>query len=217
MCKEGDGDNGCMTRVLVTGFESFGGDRVNASQEAVARIDVEALRARGVEVIRETLPVTFVGGPDALEAAIGQHLPDVVVCVGEAGGRGEVTPELNAVNDQVARIADNDGRQPAGALDDGPAVLTATLDPAQLVTAIRDAGIPARVSEDAGRYVCNAVFRASLTRFSGPAAFIHVPAYREVGIAVTGAETDDVAPVVAELTFDDLGRALTAALGSLAG
>lgn len=205
-----------MTRVLVTGFEPFGGDSVNASQEAVARIDVEDLSRRGLEVTRVTLPVAFVGGPDALEAAIAAHRPDAVICVGEAGGRHEVTPERYAVNDQVARIPDNDGQQPVGHLDGGPRVLDARIDPQRLADAIQAAGIPARVSEDAGRFVCNAVFRASLVRFFGPAVFIHVPAYRASGVAGTGAETDEAAPVTTELTFDDLGRALTAAVASLA-
>lgn len=205
-----------MTRVLVTGFEPFGGDSVNASREAVARIDVEALRLRGVDVATATLPVSFAGGPDALESAIVEHRPDVVICVGEAGGRAEVTPELNAFNEQVARIPDNDGQQPSGPLDEGPAVLTARLDPAVLTAAIAASGIPARVSEDAGRFVCNAVFRAALTRFEGPADFIHVPASRETGVSGTGGETDALAPVASGLSFDDLGRALTAALGTLA-
>lgn len=205
-----------MTRVLVTGFEPFGGDAVNASAQAVARIDVAGLRRLGVDVVAVTLPVSFQGGPDALEAAIRAHRPDVVVCIGEAGGRKAVTPELNAVNEQVARIADNDGQRPSGPIDDGPETLKATLPPEGLAKAMAAAGIPAEVSEDAGRFVCNTVFRAALASFDGPADFIHVPAYRETGVAGTGAETDVASPVASELTFDDLGRALTAAIASLA-
>lgn len=203
-------------RVLVTGFEPFGGDAVNASREAVARIDLASLLALGVEAIPVTLPVSFIGGPDALAEAVAEHRPDAVICVGEAGGRTDVTPELNAVNDQEARIADNDGQQPSGPLDDGVEVLTARIDPETLAAAIRAAGLPASVSEDAGRFVCNAVFRAALVRFDGPADFIHVPGVRETGTAGTGAETDDAAPVTSGLSYDDLGRALTAALASLA-
>ncbi|WP_145952785.1 pyroglutamyl-peptidase I [Tessaracoccus aquimaris] len=200
--------------VLVTGFEPFGGDTSNASGDAVA-----LLRERGVpgvDLITATLPVGFASGPAALRTLIARHRPDAVVAVGEAGGRAAVTPEMWAVNAQVARIADNDGLRPTGPIDDGPERLAARLDVPALVAAIRATGVPAEASEDAGAFVCNAVFRAALTGFDGPAGFVHVPAVREGATAMVGAETDDAAPVAADLTVDDLATALAAVLRAIA-
>lgn len=178
-------------RVLITGFEPFGGERFNASGEAARRLAL-GYRRDGVELVTEILPVSFERGPAALRSAIAAHGPDVVLAVGEAGGRRVVTPETTAVNDQQARIPDNDGATPSGPLDDGPRTLPSRLPVEALVLAVRGIGVPAEASDDAGRFVCNAVFRAALTGFAGPAGFVHVPALRPVGRAAVGAETDPV-------------------------
>lgn len=99
---------------------------------------------------------------------------------------------------------------PSGPIDAGPQRLASRLDVDALVAAVRQAGLPAESSEDAGRFVCNAVFRAALTGFDGPAGFVHVPAVREGRTATVGAETDAKAPVQSDLTFDDLATALDA-------
>ncbi len=177
------------TRVLLTGFEPFGGDAVNASGEAV-RLLAESFDDPAIELITAILPVSFRGGPVAVRALILEHHPDAVIAVGEAGGRGAVTPELWAVNEAVARIPDNDGQCPEGVLDEGPERLATRLDVPALVTAIDAVGVPAELSADAGRFVCNAVFRTVLTGSDVPAGFIHVPALRSSGTAGVGAETD---------------------------
>ena len=202
-------------RVLITGFEPFGGDAVNASGEAVLRL-AGKFDDPAVELVAAIIPVGFTSGPNALRGLIAEHRPDVVIAVGEAGGRSAVTPEVWAVNDQVARIPDNDGARPVGPLDAGPERLRTRLDVGGLVAAVRAVGVPAEASEDAGRFVCNAVFRAALTGFDGPSGFIHVPAVREDGVATVGAETDRVAPIAAPMSIDDLVVALSAVLRSLA-
>lgn len=198
-------------RVLLTGFEPFGGDDVNASAVAVERA-AAGWTDPATGLIAEILPVAFVSGPAALRAALERHQPDALISVGEAGGRAVVTPERWAVNAQMARIPDNDGAQPSGPIDDGPHRLPARLDVDALAEAIAQAGVPAEVSDDAGEFVCNAVFRAALTGFDGPTVFIHVPAWRPDGIAGVGKETDGSAPVDAELGPDDLAKALQAAV-----
>ncbi|SHI75744.1 pyroglutamyl-peptidase [Tessaracoccus bendigoensis DSM 12906] len=205
-----------MTRVLVTAFEPFGGDAVNASGEAVARL-AASWADPTVELVKEILPVSFERAPLALADAIRGHRPDAVVCIGEAGGRVAVTPERHAVNERVARIADNDGAMLDGPIDGGPDVLETRLDVAGIVAAVRSLGVPAEGSEDAGRFVCNTVFRSVLTLFDGPAGFIHVPAVRDVGEATVGAETDAAAGRRSlEMTFEDLALALDAVVRCVA-
>ena len=196
-------------RVLITGFEPFGGDTANASGQAVLRL-ARRFDDPDLELVHAVIPVSFLGGPEALRRLIAEHDPDVVVAVGEAGGRSAVTPEQWAVNEQVARIPDNDGAQPSGPIDTRPQRLASRLDVDALVAAVLQAGIPAESSQDAGAFVCNAVFRAALTGFDGPAGFVHVPAVRDCGAATVGAETDAKAPVQSGLTFDDLATALEA-------
>ncbi len=207
-------------RVLVSGFEPFGGDVANASADAVRAL-ADGWAHPTVELRTVILPVTFDGAPAALADAIAREEPDVVLCVGEAGGRLAITPERWAVNERQARIPDNDGQQPSGPIDDGGLRHEARVDVDAMVAAMRAAGIPAEVSEDAGRFVCNAIFRAALTGFDGPAGFIHVPALRARGEALVGAETDPEPPPGRDAggervtTVAELVTALTAAIDTL--
>ncbi|MFT3889106.1 MAG: hypothetical protein QM713_13210 [Arachnia sp.] len=205
-------------RVLVTGFEPFGGDDANASADAVRAL-AAADAIPGVELVTAILPVSFARAPAALAAAVESTRPDAVLSVGEAGGRTAVTPERFAANERVARIPDNDGARPAGPIDDGPELLAGGLDVDAAVAACRAAGVAAEPSDDAGRFVCNAVFRAALTCFDGPAGFVHVPALRASGASArVGAETDEnpAAPGPTDaLTVLDLARALGAVISTL--
>lgn len=202
-------------RILVTGFEPFGGDGINASGEAMGLL-VTRFDDPTVDLVAALLPVSFTRAPQVLRALIERHRPDAVVAVGEAGGRAAVTPELVAVNDQVARIPDNDGARPEGPIDEGPWRLPTRLDAPALVAAVKALGLPAELSEDAGRFVCNAVFRTALTAFDGPAGFVHVPAVRYVGVAEVGAETDDAAPRDSGMTMDEVADALAAVVTAVA-
>lgn len=166
-------------KALVTGFEPFGGDGVNPSQEAVARLP---RRLGGLEVATRILPCAFEYAIPALADAVAVTAPDIVLCIGLAGGRSELSLERVAINLDDARIPDNDGAQPidrpivAGA----PAAYFATLPIKAAVLALREAGLPAAVSNTAGTFVCNHVFYGlmHLAASGGRAmrgGFLHVP------------------------------------------
>lgn len=203
-------------RALVTCFEPFGGDVENASREA-ARALAERWAASGVEVVVEELPVVFDGA--AFERAVGCHRPDLVLCVGEAGGRTAITPERQAVNEMRARIPDNAGAQPDGEpVVVGAPEIRELKDLAEAATeALVQAGWAATTSDDAGRYVCNATaFRAY--GLDVPALFVHVPALRSAGEATVGAETSGSGEAEgrAASSFEELGEALAVVLTRLA-
>ncbi|MEU4247830.1 pyroglutamyl-peptidase I [Amycolatopsis sp. NPDC026612] len=166
-----------MARVLMTGFAPFGGESVNPSWQAVS-----LLAARRDDVAAVELPCEFAASLPALRRALREHRPALVICVGQAGGRSEVTPERVAINLIDARIPDNAGAQPVDApvVPDGPAAYFGTLPVKACVAAIRAAGVPAAVSHTAGTYVCNQVFYGLMhllaTEFPGVrGGFVHVP------------------------------------------
>ncbi|MBE1500336.1 pyroglutamyl-peptidase [Amycolatopsis lexingtonensis] len=166
-----------MAKVLMTGFAPFGGEPVNPSWQAVSR-----LGARRDDVAAVELPCEFGASLPALRAAVEEHRPSLVVCVGQAGGRSDVTPERVAINLVDARIADNAGARPIDVpvVPDGPAAYFSTLPVKACVAAIRAAGVPASVSHTAGTYVCNQVFYGLMhllaTEFPGVrGGFVHVP------------------------------------------
>ncbi len=202
-------------RILVTGFEPFGGDAENASREAVLRLAERGVD--GVEIVVGVLPVAFRTGPEALRDLVATHAPDAVLAVGEAGGRTAVTPERHGRNRIDARIPDELGEQPRDVpVDAGPELRPATLDVDALVAAIAADGVAAEASEDAGGFVCNRL-AVEVAGLDVPAAFVHVPAVRTVGVAGVGGETDaGAASVAAGLTLDDLATALAACVASAA-
>ncbi|CAL9652754.1 Pyrrolidone-carboxylate peptidase [Actinosynnema sp. ALI-1.44] len=172
-------------RVVLTGFEPFGGDRTNPSWDAVSRVV-----PTGYELVTAQLPCSFADSVPALRALVAQHRPDVVICVGQAGGRAAITPERVAINLDDARIADNTGAQPIDepVVPDGPAAYFTTLPVKACVAALQEAGIPAAVSHTAGTFVCNHVFYAlmHLVATEHPhlrAGFVHVPYAPEQGHA----------------------------------
>ena len=200
-------------KILVTGFEPFGGETENASGLAVRQLG-ETAAPDGVEIITAILPVTWSGASPALLRAVAAHRPDALLAVGEAGGRTVVTPECRARNLGHGRIPDNDGvaREPAP-LAEGPEHLESRIDPGELARAVREAGVPARTSDHAGAFLCNAVFWSALQDTDLPAAFLHVPAVRSHGPAGIGAETDpESTRVDSTLGVGDLVHALAAAV-----
>lgn len=198
-----------MKRLLITGFAPFGGDRVNPSWQAVQTLPETV---GGWELYKRELPVTFRGAPEALFAAVDEAEPDAVLMVGLAASRGAVTPERQGVNEMVARIPDNEGNQPQNepVVPGGPEILFSTLPVEDMTEAIQTAGVPARLSESAGRFVCNALLYSALFELEQmddpiPAAFIHVPATPEL------AEGKDWPT----LTLDEIVTALTAAIKAI--
>ena len=176
-----------VSRLLVTAFEPFGGEEVNASSLAL-----EALpdRIGNWTLKKALLPVVFGRAAERAAALAEAWQADAVVCLGQAGGRTLVTPELVAINLQYARIPDNDGNRPL----DQPAVpgareaYFATLPARRMAEAMTTGGFPAALSCSAGTYVCNDTFYRLLHRFHDTAVrvdFIHVPAARDLDPAVS--------------------------------
>ncbi|MEV6639744.1 pyroglutamyl-peptidase I [Amycolatopsis sp. NPDC051371] len=165
-----------MANVLMTGFAPFGGEAVNPSWQAVS-----LLGARRDDVAAVELPCEFDASLPTLRRAVAEHRPSLVVCVGQAGGRLDVTPERVAVNLIDARIPDNAGAQPVDVpvVPDGPAAYFTTLPVKACVAAIRAAGVPVSVSHTAGTYVCNQVFYGLMHLLSTlpdvRGGFVHVP------------------------------------------
>jgi pyroglutamyl-peptidase len=174
-----------MTRVLVTAFEPFGGESVNPSQQAVRRL-ADGPPMDGVELRTAFLPVVFGEAIEALERAIAEHEPDLVLCAGEAGGRFAVTPERVAVNVNDAPFPDNAGNRPVDEpiVPGGPVAYLSTLPVAAIVDALRADGIPAAKSSTAENYVCNNVFyglmhHIATVRPQLVGGFVHVPYVHE--------------------------------------
>src|SRR5262245_1721302 len=146
-------------KALVTGFDAFGGDKVNPSGLAIRRLK---RRLGGMAVHTAMLPTSYARSAIALRGAIHEVRPDLVLCVGQAGGRAERCLERVAINVQDARIRDNDGKQPIDrpVVREGPAAYFATLPIKACVAEMRRAGLPAAVSNTAGTFVCNHIFYA---------------------------------------------------------
>ena len=166
--------------ILLTGFEPFGGERINPSQEIVRALDGEIIH--GHRVVGAVLPVAFAKAPLLLDALIERHRPEIVLALGLAGGRGELSFERIAVNLVDARIADNDGLQPIdeAVVIGAPGAYFSTLPVKAIEAHLRALGIPATASLSAGSYVCNQVFfgLAHLLATQYPTArggFVHVP------------------------------------------
>jgi pyroglutamyl-peptidase len=176
-----------VTRVLLTGFEPFEQQRVNASWSAVQLVcEAWDPAVEGATVVTARLPVSFEDGPRQLVRLLAEIEPDLVVAVGEAGGRSAVSIERVAINVQDARIPDGSGAQPVDVAvrDDGPVAYFSSLPIKSCMLAVRDTGTPVEVSNSAGTYVCNAVFyaladfiasSASAGRGQVRGGFVHVP------------------------------------------
>lgn len=174
-------------RVLLTGFEPFEDQPVNASWLAIEAV-AAAWTGPALRVLR--LPVSFARAPHALLAALDAERPDVVVCVGEAGDRSALEVERVAVNVADARIPDNDGARPVDepVVAGGAVAYLTGLPLRACLDAAAGAGVPARVSNSAGTYVCNAVFYTLARALAGTGTlhgFVHVP--RTPAQAPTGA------------------------------
>jgi len=166
-------------KIFVTGFSPFAGAKVNPAWEAVKRLPGEIA---GADIVRLQIPVAFVRDGEVLRDAIRSYRPDAVLCVGQAGGRAEISVERIAVNLMDSAIPDNDGVQPADMpiCPHGKSAYFSTLPVKTMVQNIRAHGIPASVSNTAGTYVCNDVMYRLLfmaqNEFSGlRGGFIHVP------------------------------------------
>ncbi len=164
--------------MLLTAFEPFGGETVNPSAEAARRVLEGGVD--GAELVLVVLPVVYGAAGDVLLAAVAAHRPELVVCLGQAGGRSGITPERVAVNLDHARADDNAGQRPTEVpvVAGGPVGYFSTLPVVGIVDALTTAGIPSAASSTAGHYVCNHVFYRLMHHLEGtgvPGGFVHVP------------------------------------------
>jgi pyroglutamyl-peptidase len=189
--------------VLITGFDAFAGESENPSWEAVSRLEGEVIA--GHRVIARRLPVEFGGALNLLRGAIVELDPALVLCIGQAGGRAQLSLERVAINLDDARIPDNAGASPVDepVVADGPAAYFATLPVKAMLCALRDAGIPAEISQTAGTYVCNHAFyglmHALRDRPATRGGFIHIPYSPAQAARHPGAPSLPVETVVAAL------------------
>ena len=170
-------------KLLITGFDPFGGATVNPAWQAVRLLpDVIG----DLEVHKLEIPTVFgLAAQKVLEEAE-RCRPDVIVCIGQAGGRTDVTPERVGINLRDARIGDNAGNQPQEEpiVDGGPDAYFSTLPVKRMAQAIQAAGHPSSVSNSAGTFVCNDVLYSLLHHYAGSdvkVGFIHVPFLPEQG------------------------------------
>ena len=166
-------------KLLLTAFDPFGGETVNPALEAVKLV---ADQIGNVNVVKLEVPTVFRKSIATVAEAIEKEKPDVVLCIGQAGGRYDLTPERVAINLDDARIKDNEGNQPIDTVifEDGEPAYFTTLPIKAMVQSIRAAGIPASVSNTAGTYVCNHLMYGVLytlaKKYPGVrGGFIHVP------------------------------------------
>ena len=162
-----------MSKILVTGFEPFATSSLNPSGEIVKALI-------GDDLVTAILPVVFGQASAQLRELIDLHKPSAVLCLGQAEGRSELTPERIAINLVDARIADNAGNQPLEQriMTDGPDGYFSTLPIEKMVASMKAAGIPASISLSAGTFVCNHIFYVLQDYLKDSAiksGFMHVP------------------------------------------
>lgn len=163
-------------KILITGFEPFGGETINPSWEAAAGLPEQIGKAL---LIKAQLPVSFIGAGEKLAALYAAEKPKIILCIGQAGGRSAISIERTAINLMDSETPDNTGFCPREQriVEGGPDGLFAQLPVRALKEKLCGAGIPAEVSLSAGTYVCNALMYRMLTllKEGEQGGFIHLP------------------------------------------
>ena len=166
-----------MKKLLITGFDPFGGESINPSWEAVKLLpDIVG----DYEIHKMEIPTVFYKAFEMISKKAEEIKPDVIIAVGQAGGRKEITPERVGINLMDASIPDNEGNKinDKAIIENGENAYFTTLNVKKMVEAIKEAGLPASVSLSAGAFVCNNVLYLLLDKYKGTnvkAGFIHVP------------------------------------------
>lgn len=196
--------------ILVTGFDPFGGEKINPAQEAVMRLPD---RIGGHSIHKLIVPTVFGKAGDAAVEAMEALSCGAVICVGQAGGRTAVTPERVAINMRDAGIPDNEGNIPQEepVILGGPAAYFSTLPVKKMAEAIRAAGLPGQVSNSTGTFVCNdlhyRVLHDAAEHMPGTrCCFIHVP-YIPAQV--------EQRPGLFSMELEDIVRALTVAIEAI--
>ena len=195
-----------MKKLLITGFDPFGGQDVNPAWEAVSRLPD---KIGDWELTKLEIPTVFGLAAQTVLQAAEEIRPDAVLCIGQAGGRAAVTPEVYGVNLRHARIADNAGNTPrcTPIVKSSPGSYPATVPVRDMVSAVRAIGLSCELSYSAGRFVCNDLLYSLLHHFHGTqvrVGFVHVPYLPKQ--AVNGEPS---------LSLSDCIRALSAAIEAM--
>ena len=195
-----------MPKLLITGFDPFGGENINPAWEAVSRLS-DVIGEWTLDKLQ--IPTVFGEASRRVLARAEEIHPDAIICVGQAGGRKAVTPEMVGINLRHASIADNIGQRPLDepVVPGGPAAYFTTLPVRAMVSAISAKGLPASVSYSAGAFVCNDTLYALLHHYDGTvvrAGFIHVPFLPQ---QAKGGEPS--------MPLEEIVQALEAAIGTL--
>lgn len=166
-----------LKKLLITGFEPFGGETINPSWEAVELLPNEI---NGYSLTKLLLPVVFGEAASRVIKETEVLSPDVIICIGQAGGRAAITPELVGINLRNASIPDNKGNHPKdeSIIAGGADAHFSTLPVRRISEAINNSGVPSHLSYSAGAYVCNDLLYSLLAHFKGTetkVGFIHIP------------------------------------------
>ena len=196
-------------KILITAFDPFGGEKINPALEAVKRLDD---KIKGCSLIKLEIPTVFGKAEELIERKIQEVKPDVILCLGQAGGRYDISVERVAINIDDARIADNEGNMPIDEKirEDGKNAYFATIPIKAIVEEIRKEKLPASISNTAGTFLCNHVMYQAL--YLGEkyenirAGFIHIPYLPEQVL-----DKKDTA----SMSLDDIIRALEAAIRAI--
>ncbi|QWQ38379.1 pyroglutamyl-peptidase I [Gemella sp. zg-570] len=171
-------------KVLITGFEAFGNDKLNSSAEIVYRLPD---KLNDILLIKKIIPTVFNKSAEMLKKEIDSHKPDIVICVGQAGGkdRKKIAVERVAINIDDARIADNEGNRPLDKIiqENGSTAYFSTLPIKAIYSELIKNNIPTEISNSAGTFVCNHIMYQSLylsnTKYNFKTGFIHIPYIKE--------------------------------------
>jgi pyroglutamyl-peptidase len=194
-------------KILVTGFDPFGGEKVNPAIEAVKRLpDTIA----GADIIKLEIPTVVYKSLKTIDAAIAKYDPDTIISIGQAGGRPDITVERVGINCNDCRIPDNEGNQPIDepVYADGPDAYFSLLPIKSMVAKIQSVGIPASVSDTAGTFICNHVLYGVryLCEHKYPgkkSGFMHIPYMTSQAVGKRNTPS---------MSLDEIVKGLTAAI-----
>jgi pyroglutamyl-peptidase len=197
-------------KILVTGFEPFGGEKINPALEAINGLEDQIL---GADIIKLKLPTVFNKSIERLEKTLEEEKPDVVLSIGQAGGRNRISIERVAINIDDAIVPDNEGNQPVDKpiFSDGDTAYFSNIPIKKMVEAMKENCIPAEISNSAGTYVCNHIMYGLLYNIDKKypymkGGFIHIPYLPSQTIAK---------PTVPSMSLKDIIKGLTVGIEAI--